>query len=1251
MELAVVAGIGLIGSYIANNKNDINSDPINSDNKIYKKRQNVNEELSKFAKKTLMVESNEIDHSINNTNGFSNPNRVKMFPSEINGKVHHVYDTRITPQIQNNYYDLAKDVREKSKIPERTNIIPPFYNQPYVNKLMSESDKLTMGPVPNSELLKQTESESFVNQFNLQTADNQGTPASMGDTWNSSHRENILSLERNLATSQGFSPFDNSVESDMTYGICPKEHFVHNNMQPNTKRRDYETNESNNFEYKMEIFAGSSKNWNPKRETVPFFDPEHYKQLPFGQELLTQEQRDRTYVSLTKNGERPFEPIQVAPGLNLDYNQEPSSGRHDTFRVMPKDTNELRPQNKPKITYDGKIAAGPKKGQKRGVTAPVIKRRPEQWRYKTVDDLVPTQAVVKGPTNPGNFVIPDNARQATTSQLMGPVNAPKQVGGDERAGLVKVSKRVTHVEDKLGPKNPVGQFNPNDKSFNVPLNERNTTNYDDVGHAKGAHGNTKTIDFNDIAKQTIKQTLTNSEFNTNTKSAQGLTKAIDHNDIAKQTTRQTLTNAEFNTNTKSAQGLTKAIDHNDITKQTTRQTLTNAEFNTNTKSAQGLTKVYDEKDIAKQTGRQTLASSEFNTNNKPAQRFIKAYDEKDIAKQTMKQTLTSSEFNTNTGANQKEVYANFTDIAKNTNKQTLTNSEFNTNAGPNQGFIKAYDDKDVAKNTMRQTLTENEFNTNAGPNQKETYVNLTDITRTTGKQTLTEKEFNTNAGPNQGFIKAYDEKDVAKNTMRQTLTEKQFNTVVAKLVGSYTELTDQARNTIKQLLTTTEFNTNAKAAHKEAYANLTDEAKTTIKQILALAQLNNNAKPAQKEVYANLTDITRTTVKQILSVLELNNNAKPAQKEAYANLTDIAKNTTRQTLTDAEFSTFVKRTMSTYANLSDEAKQTLKQILAVEPLNNMIGAAQKNSYANLTDEARQTLKELLTLQTFSTHIKQNPGSYANLQDEARQTLKQIIATVELNNNMKSTQKGTYTELMDLAKQTIKEFIAVSELNNNIKSNQKSTYANLQDEVRTTGKQNLDVQTFNTNVASALKQVIKVDFNDLARTTHKQDLLNEDYLGAMHNSGIGTQQVDFLMPMTMKDLNKAIDYVSSAYAAGSNKNDRSQMAERNMRQNVTKEIIAQGVAPTLSGPKLIPTKDYYMSMQQRDKPNFSRAQPPVIRNKINLEDRDMFRAQEVKTQPFYDERLYDELLSQLDDNPLNNNIQSTVKSRVGEPLRR
>ena len=38
-----------------------------------------------------------------------------------------------------------------------------------------------------------------------------------------------------------------------------------------------------------------------------------------------------------------------------------------------------------------------------------------------------------------------------------------------------------------------------EKSFNILLNERNTTNYDERGAAKGAHGNVNAVDFSDIA--------------------------------------------------------------------------------------------------------------------------------------------------------------------------------------------------------------------------------------------------------------------------------------------------------------------------------------------------------------------------------------------------------------------------------------------------------------------------------------------------------------------------------------------------------------------------------------------------------------------------------------------------------------------------------------------------------------------------------------------------------------------------------
>ena len=57
---------------------------------------------------------------------------VRLFPSDVNAKTKHVYDTRIVPELDKNYYDMAKIQREKSTIPARTNVIPPFFNNPYI---------------------------------------------------------------------------------------------------------------------------------------------------------------------------------------------------------------------------------------------------------------------------------------------------------------------------------------------------------------------------------------------------------------------------------------------------------------------------------------------------------------------------------------------------------------------------------------------------------------------------------------------------------------------------------------------------------------------------------------------------------------------------------------------------------------------------------------------------------------------------------------------------------------------------------------------------------------------------------------------------------------------------------------------------------------------------------------------------------------------------------------------------------------
>ena len=151
---------------------------------------------------------------------------------------------------------------------------------------------------------------------------------------------------------------------------------------------------------------------------------------------------------------------------------------------------------------------------------------------------------------------------------------------------------------------------------------------------------------------------------------------------------------------------------------------------------------------------------------------------------------------------------------------------------------------------------------------------------------------------------------------------------------------------------------------------------------------------------------------------------------------------------------------------------------------------------------------------------------------------------------------------------------------------------------------------------------------------------------MKNSGTGITQTNYDILPTMKDITKLVNYTSAATNAGFSSYPESQSDARNMRQNISKEIISKGVYPTLSGPKLIPNKEIYNNTYIKDKPNYDRSNAPSLTTKINLTDRQMFNMphHNEKTFPSYDERLYNELLNQFNDNPFINNPQSTTNSQ-------
>jgi hypothetical protein len=193
-----------------------------------------------------------------------------------------------------------------------------------------------------------------------------------------------IDIQKRLSDSK-WTVFDNNNMQDMTYGIVDKEHFDFDNKIPNSKQRDKILDQPNpNTIPILQNFTGVGLK-PPKREVENMFKPEEYKNNPIKN---FSEYADRYALALSqfKTKERPFEQQQIGPGVGLPADQDSLGGYHDTVRILPRSTNEMRRNDLPKITYDGRIIQG-QKGSKRPIVGKTYKHLPAFFKEYKVDQL------------------------------------------------------------------------------------------------------------------------------------------------------------------------------------------------------------------------------------------------------------------------------------------------------------------------------------------------------------------------------------------------------------------------------------------------------------------------------------------------------------------------------------------------------------------------------------------------------------------------------------------------------------------------------------------------------------------------------------------------------------------------------------------------------------------------------------------------------------------------------------------------
>lgn len=325
------------------------------------------------------------------------------------------------------------------------------------------------------------------------------------------------------------------IRNKRTYGVVDEDKMTHNNMVPYFKLKgnygnspDEEKHMNDTFNRKLNLFTGSLNNLQhrPKTERKPLFSPVPGLTNIYGSPVKTDQYEGRYIPGKERRNEKPFQEVKVTPGLNLGYNDVGYQGFHDPFRAMPKNIDETRTLNNPKISYNnpmgGKLVKKVNKknhiktndyvehfsniedqpvivgeyetegingfyapgGGKRSVDPVVVKRHPDRFKEYGYDRHLPTAAYRSKPANYGyvnqsNLATVNRGLKDTTHTGGATMNIGHAVGGEVD------SSKEQYLHD--GPSNTKGHsesYTINYSNATPAPTNRNTYNYDDVGNAK-----------------------------------------------------------------------------------------------------------------------------------------------------------------------------------------------------------------------------------------------------------------------------------------------------------------------------------------------------------------------------------------------------------------------------------------------------------------------------------------------------------------------------------------------------------------------------------------------------------------------------------------------------------------------------------------------------------------------------------------------------------------------------------------------
>jgi hypothetical protein len=383
------------------------------------------------------------------------------------------------------------------------------------------------------------------------------------------------------------------VISPLTGEKIPASEFKHNNMTPFFGGRVKQNVGPQTNSGILDNYTGSGVTQIAKKEVETMFDTARAPYgNPFGLEAATDFVQSRIVDPRSRAGERPFEPIRVAPGVNEGFSAT-GKGGFQQFEVNQymidniRRTDDLRTSDNPKLTYNAPVVPGQHFiGTAAQDAGEVRKYRPDTFfidedgkRFGVAgqgafqkETTRPVQVMkhVTRPETSAELIGPAGSQEFGESYVVGSYRTPmaQQYGG---AGFRNADMTSYTSADTDAPEHDYGragyEVRPNERSFTsertmglnlVPAEAGATTvHYDDpnrptrrqetvgnirqtgtpVGYAQGAPAIT-VWDPNDVARTTVREgTINWNWFGQAAPGADGATrlKVYDPEDIARPT--------------------------------------------------------------------------------------------------------------------------------------------------------------------------------------------------------------------------------------------------------------------------------------------------------------------------------------------------------------------------------------------------------------------------------------------------------------------------------------------------------------------------------------------------------------------------------------------------------------------------------------------------------------------------------------------------------------------------------------------